>query len=87
MTDMFNQRKIFQDGARFLGTERPAVIFYPLSRMDLILWTGINTLGEDPNLIENSCSLDSVNIVIEGNSLLHYFADNAELIEKIHNMY
>ena len=55
--------------------------------MDLILWCGIHILGEDANLIQNSCSLDSINLVIEGSSLLHYFADNSELIEKIHLMY
>ena len=55
--------------------------------MDLILWQGINILGEDPELIQTSCDLDSINIVIEGSSLLHYFADNSELIEKIHDMY
>jgi hypothetical protein len=38
ITNMFNQRKIYQDGAKFLGIERPSVIFYPLSRMDLVLW-------------------------------------------------
>lgn len=82
-----NQIKIYQDGAKFLGIERPSVIFYPLSRMNFVLWQGIHTLGEDASLIENSCSLDDCNIVIEGCSLFHYFADNADLIEKIQEMY
>ena len=87
ITNMFNQRKIYQDGAKFLGTEKSSVLFYPLSRMDLVLWQSIYALGEDPDLIANSCDLDACNIVIDGNSLFHYFADNAELVERIHEMF
>jgi hypothetical protein len=55
--------------------------------MNLVLWQSIHAQGEDPELIYSACDLDSINIVIEGNSLFHYFADNAELIEQIHQKY
>ena len=87
VTDLFNQRKIYQDGMKFLGVEKASCLFYPLSRMNLILWRDINLLGEDADLIKGSCSLDDCNIVIDGISLFHYFADNSELIESIHQMF
>jgi hypothetical protein len=72
---------------KFLGVEKASSLFYPLNRMELILWRDINVLGEDASLIESSCTLDNCNIVIDGISLFHYFADNADLIESIHTMY
>ena len=38
INNLFNQRKIYQDQSRFLGVEKPACLFYPLCRIDLILW-------------------------------------------------
>jgi hypothetical protein len=87
VTDLFNQRKIYQDGMKFLGVEKASSIYYPLNRMELILWRDINLLGEDADLIKGSCTLDNCNIVVDGTSLFHYFADNSELIESIHSMY
>ena len=72
---------------KFLGVEKPASLFYPLSRIDLLLWLNIHQLGEDPEFIQESCSIENCNIVVDGVSLLHYFADNADLIEKIQLMY
>lgn len=40
-------------------------------------------LGEDSDLIMQSCSVENCNIIVDGVSLLHYFADNADIIEKI----
>jgi len=51
--------------------------------MDLLLWQNINTLGEKPELIQQTCALNQCNLVIDGISLFHYFADNSELIEQI----
>jgi hypothetical protein len=68
---------------KFLGVEKASSLYYPSNRMELILWRDINTLGEEADLIKNSCSLDNCNIVIDGVSLFHYFADNAELIDSI----
>jgi hypothetical protein len=80
---LFNQRKIFQDNTKFLGVEKPAALFYPLCRIDLILWLNMVELGEDSDLIMQSCSVENCNIIVDGVSLLHYFADNADIIEKI----
>lgn len=38
MREFFNQRKVSQDGSRFLGVEKPGNLYHPLSRMDLLLW-------------------------------------------------
>jgi hypothetical protein len=84
---MYNQRKVYQDGMKFLGIEKPACLFYPLSRIDLLLWTNISHLGEDADLIHQSCTVGNCNIVIDGVSLLHHFADDSDLIEKIQLMY
>lgn len=85
--DLFNQRKVFQDGMKFLGVEKASSLFYPLCRMDLILWRDINALGEEADLIEKSCTVEDCNIVIDGISLFHYFADNSDLIEAIHTLF
>lgn len=85
--DLFNQRKVFQDGMKFLGTEKASCLFYPLCRMDLILWRDINSLGESADLIEKSCTVEDCNIVVDGNSLFHYFADNSEIIEAMNKLF
>ena len=87
INDFFNQRKVYEDNSRFLGVEKAHTLFYPLSRMDLLLWADINELGDKPELILQCCSLKQFNLVIDGNSLFHYFADNSELIEQIHTRY
>jgi hypothetical protein len=51
INNFFNQRKVYIDNQKFLGVEKPGVIFYPVSRMDLILWNDINLLGEKAELI------------------------------------
>jgi hypothetical protein len=50
--DFFNQRKLYEDSSKFLGVEKAQCLFYPLSRMDLLLWANINELGEKPELIQ-----------------------------------
>jgi hypothetical protein len=70
-----------------LGVEKAFCLFYPLSRMDLLLWSNINALGEKADLIQKTCTLNQFNLVIDGISLFHYFADNSEIIEQIHASY
>lgn len=72
---------------KFLGVEKASCLFYPLCRMDLILWRDIHNLGERAELIEQSCTVEDCNIVIDGISLFHYFAENSELIEAMHSLY
>ena len=57
MRDFFNQRKVSHDGSRFLGVERACNLYYPLSRMDLLLWQNIVEVGANPDLVNSSCSL------------------------------
>lgn len=50
LNSLYNQRKVYQDGMKFLGVEKASSLFYPLCRMDLILWRDINVLGENADL-------------------------------------
>jgi hypothetical protein len=38
IVDFYNQRKIYEDNSKFLGVEKAHCLFYPYSRMDLLLW-------------------------------------------------
>ena len=87
IVDFYNQRKVYEDNSKILGIEKAYCLFYPLNRMDLLLWNDINMLGEKAELIQKTCSIEQFNIVIDGISLFHYFADNSELIEQIHDRY
>ena len=57
INNFFNQRKVYIDNQKILGVEKANCIFYPVSRMDLILWKDINVLGEKAELIQETCSL------------------------------
>jgi hypothetical protein len=83
----YNQRKVAQDNQKFLGIEKACCLYYSLSRIDLLLWQNVNVLGEKPELIQRTCSLNQMNLVIDGISLFHYFADNSSLIEQICEMF
>jgi hypothetical protein len=63
--------------------EKASVLFYPVNKLDLILWRDINLLGEGAELIHNACTLDQFNLSIDGISLFHYFSANSEVIEEI----
>lgn len=45
------QRKIYSDSSRFLGTDNPNHLNFPLTRMKLLFWHNIVELGEDANTI------------------------------------
>jgi hypothetical protein len=55
--------------------------------MDLLLWQNIMELGANHELMNSSCSLQQINIVVDGTSLFHFFADNSEFIEAIAQRY
>jgi len=42
VTQYNNQRKVHEDQARYLGVEMACVLFYPLSRMDIVIWHNIS---------------------------------------------
>lgn len=87
INEYFNQRKLDIINEKLLGVEKASVLFYPVNRMDLILWNSIILLGERPDLIQQSCSLNQCNLSFDGISLFHYFADNSEIIEFIHQKF
>ena len=82
---LFNQRKLFEDNRKFLGVEKAHSLFFDLSRMDVLLWKDINAIGESAELINSSCTIDSLNLCFGGVSLFHYFAPDANIIEVIRN--
>jgi hypothetical protein len=82
-----DQRKIFEDGTRSLSIDHPSLLNFPNSRMDIIFWDNIVTEGEDVEIIKHNITLKSLNVVYEDNSLFHYFADNVEVIEMIHDKF
>ena len=51
------------------------------------MWENMNFLGEKAELIQKACSIEQFNIVVDGISLFHYFADNSDIIEQIHDRY
>jgi hypothetical protein len=82
-----DQRKIFEDGTRSLSIDYPNLLNFPLSRMDIQFWNNIVQFGEDPEMIKHNITLDSMNLVYNGHSLFHYFADNVEVMEMIHEKF
>jgi len=55
--------------------------------MDILFWNNIVQLGEDVQMIKHNITLDSLNVVYDDHSLFHYFADNVDVIEMIHNKF
>lgn len=78
--DLFNQRKVFEDNKRYLGVEKAHCLYYDLSKIDILLWKNLCELGEDPELISDSSTLDNLNLCFDGVSLFHYFAPYSEII-------
>jgi hypothetical protein len=81
INDFFNQRKLNIVNEKLLGVEMSSTLYYPVNRMDLILWNDINLLGEKPEFMKTAVSLNQCNLSFDGISLFHYFADNSEFIE------
>ena len=81
------QRKIYEDSSRSLSIDHPNLLNFPLSRMDLLFWHNVVQLGEDAQTIQKNISLSHFNVVYNGYSLFHYFNDNVDVIEMIHNKF
>lgn len=45
------QRKIFENTSRFLGIDFPNMMYFPITRLDIIFWKSIIDLGEDSKTI------------------------------------
>ena len=82
-----DQRKIYKDGTRSLSIDHPGLINFPLSRMNIMFWSNIETEGEDIDMIKNNITLSSLNVVYDETSLFHYFSDNQEVTEVFHDMF
>ena len=55
--------------------------------MDIQLWDNIVMLGEKADLIDQTCTIRQLNLVVDGYSLFHYFSANADIIECFHDKY
>lgn len=55
--------------------------------MDLVLWKNINDLGEKADIINNNTTIDHFSKIINGQSFFHYFVQNSDVVEVIHNKY
>ena len=49
---------------------------FPLSRMDLIFWSNIEYYGNNYQMISENVDIKDFNIIYQGSSLYHYFAEN-----------
>ena len=55
--------------------------------MNLLFWRNIIQKGENTTTIAENTKLSQFNVVYNGYSLFHYFADNVNVIEMIHNRF
>lgn len=55
--------------------------------MDIQLWENIVMLGEKADLIDQTCTIRQLNLVVDGYSIFHYFSGNPDIIECLHNKY
>lgn len=58
IVQFYNQRKVYEDNSKILGVEKAYCLFYPLNRMDLLMWENMNFLGEKAELIQKACSIE-----------------------------
>ena len=80
---LYNQRKLYEDNNRFLGTEKAHQLFFDLSRIDILRWNDVYAMGETAELIEKASTVDSLNLCFNSVSLFHYFAHDANTINVI----
>ena len=83
INELYNQQKVFEDHTKFLGIEKAHIMFYDLSKIDILLWKNLCDLNENPHIVEKSCTLEQFNLCFHGASLFHYFAASSEIIEII----
>lgn len=55
--------------------------------MDYTLWSNIYDQGESPAIIDQNTEIENFSWTLNGQSLLHYFCKNSEIMEVIHNKY
>jgi hypothetical protein len=60
---------------------------FPMSKMDLTFWKNIIDNGARTELINANTKLAQFNRVYDGVSLFHYFAENVDVIEMIHDKF
>ena len=46
-----------------------------------MLWLNIGELNDEPDVVQKCISIHDINLVVDGISMFHYYAGNAEIIE------
>jgi len=55
--------------------------------MDILFWLNVVQLGSDAEIIKQNITLSSFNIVYNGHSLFHYFAENVEVMDLLNDKF
>lgn len=55
--------------------------------MNITFWNNIVQQGEDADMIRDNITLGNLNFVYNDVSLFHYFSDNVEVMEMIHEKF
>ena len=58
-----------------------------MTRIDILRWKDVYTMGESSELIDKASTIDSLNLCFNGVSLFHYFAHDANTIDVIRKKY
>jgi hypothetical protein len=82
-----DQRKIFDDGSKYLNIEEQHKLQYAYTRRDLAFWRDIEEQGNNVKLIEDNSNLDQFMQIFCEYSLFHKFAENVDIIEMIHRKF
>ena len=83
----YNQRKINRNHERILGVEKAQCLYFPISRIDIIIWQNIDKQGEKADIIKGSITLDNLNYSFAGTSLFHHYAHRPEVMGIIYELY
>ena len=82
----YQQVKIYEDTSRTLNFNRASQMHFPVTRIDLIYWFNVTSIEDNLEIIK-STYLDRFNKIYKDCSLLHYFANNSEVIMNINQQF
>ena len=82
------QKKIYSDESRYLSVDFQNILVYPVTRIDLLFWDCIIDNGATSKTIKNNADISRFGHVYQnGMTMFHYFADDADVITTMINIY
>ena len=81
-----NQKKIFWDNSKFLGVEKPHCLYRSVSKLEILIWQGIDNLRNRPEDIKK-INLSDMNIKFNSCSLFHFYSWSSDIISVISKKY